>query len=159
MKIGDIISGKETLSFHHRLLHIPEPFFRVLISRWLPCTCLDLLRSKDSHFLGKSFRQQDIIEYLGTGITTGITMSFKRTAILAFSFLRRWSQDFSLGVTSWGWVPNKQIFLAAFLHEHPRLWTEVHKNTGKCRSEETSGCQPIQPLPQTVIKYSKFLRA
>lgn len=56
-------------------------------------------------------------------------------------------------------VPNKQIFLTAFLREHPRLWTSVHRNTGQCRSEETAGCHPIQPLPQTIVKYSKFLRA
>lgn len=45
VKIWDIISWKETLTFHHRprILHAPELFFRILISQWLPCTCLDPL--------------------------------------------------------------------------------------------------------------------
>lgn len=155
---GDIISWKETLAFHHRcqLLHVPEPFFRILISWWLLCTCLDPLRSLRIAISWASALGSRI-SYSAWVLASPLSWVLKEAAILAFSFLRRWLQDFSLGET-WGWVPNKQIFLTAFLHDHPRLWTGCHRNTGQCRSEETSGCHPIQPLPQTIIKYSKFLR-
>lgn len=157
MKIGDIISWKETIT-------IGLDTFTSLSLSWESLfhngysTCLDPPRSLRTAISWTS-ASGSRISYSTWVLASPLPWVLKETAALAFSFLRTWLQDFYLGETSGGWVANKQILLTPFLHEHPRPWTGVHRNTGQCRSEENSGCHPIQPLPQTIINYSKFLRA